>query len=247
MMNGYTVDINVDVGEGLGNEARLLPYVSSCNIACGGHAGNEETMVAVAKLAKEFSVKIGAHPSFPDIENFGRKPMEMSCADLYTSVKQQVRGFMNVLRTEHLALHHIKPHGALYNLAMKDEKTASVIIEVIKSIALPVKLYVPYGSVIANLALKEQIPVMYEAFADRNYNEDLSLVSRDKSNAVLNHPEAVFEHVFNMISRQKVKTISGVEVDIKADTFCVHGDSPNVEKILQYLTEKLKELHVKIA
>ncbi len=243
-MDRMIVDINADVGEGLNNEAQLMPYLSSCNIACGGHAGDTETMQNVVKLAKEYEVKIGAHPSFPDKQNFGRKVIEMPSADLYTSLKQQVRNLMKVLRTEHVTLHHIKPHGALYNLAVVDKKTARVIIEVVKSIAFPLYLYVPYGSVIADIAQQENVKITFEAFADRNYNEDLTLVSRTQDNAIITDPDAVFDHVYRMIFKQKVKTISGVEADIKAETFCVHGDNPEAIKLLQNLTVKLHKSQV---
>jgi len=245
-MEQRIIDINADVGEGLNNEAQLMPYLSSCNIACGGHAGDEKTMLQVVKLAKQHKVKIGAHPSFPDKLHFGRKIVEMPSADLYTSLKQQVRNLIRILRTEHSALHHVKPHGALYNLAATDEKTAKVIIEVVKSIALPIYLYVPYGSVIADLATKERIKITYEAFADRNYNADLTLVSRSQDNAVITDPDTVFQHVQHMIFDQKVKTINGVEVPIKASTFCVHGDNPKAMALLQNLFKKLNENHVVI-
>lgn len=245
-MKQKIIDINADVGEGLNNEAQLMPFLSSCNIACGGHAGDDKTMLEVVKLAKAHKVKIGAHPSFPDQENFGRQIIKISCADLYTSLKQQVRSLMQVLRKEYIMLHHVKPHGALYNLAAVDEKTAKVIIEVVKSIALPIYLYVPYGSVIADLAQKENVKITYEAFADRNYNTDLTLVSRSQTNAVITNPDEVFEHVKRMIFQQKVKTISGVEVGIKAETFCVHGDNPEAIKLVQILTEKLQQSHVLI-
>ena len=245
-MERLIVDINADVGEDLNNEDQLMPYLSSCNIACGGHTGDYETMLKVVQLAKKHKVKIGAHPSFPDKENFGRQVMEMSCADLYTSLKQQIRSLMQVIRDEHATLHHVKPHGALYNLAAKDEKTAEVIIEVVKSIALPIYLYVPYGSVIAELAQREHIKITYEAFADRNYNEDRSLVSRSLANAVITNPDEVFAHVKKMIFEQKVRTFNGVEVEIKADTFCVHGDNPKALNLLQKLTQKLRESEVVI-
>jgi len=245
-MNPIIIDINADVGEGLNNESQLMPYLSSCNIACGGHAGDEVTIAKVVKLAMKYKVKIGAHPSFPDRQNFGRQIIQMSSADLYTSLKQQIRSLMKVLRTEHATLHHIKPHGALYNLAAVDEKTAYVIIEVVKSIALPLSLYVPFGSVIADKALKEGIKITYEAFADRHYNEDLTLVSRSHDNAIITDPNDVFEQVYKMVSQQKVKTISGVEVGIKANTFCVHGDNPEALILLQVLTEKLQQHQVKI-
>ncbi len=246
MMNQFIIDINADVGEGLANEAQLMPFLSSCNIACGGHSGDFESMKTVAKLAKQYNVKIGAHPSFPDKENFGRHFVDISSADLYTSLKHQIRSLMTVLRNERLPLHHIKPHGALYNSAVKDEKIATVIIEVIKSIALPIKLYAPFNSVIANLVQQENIPVTFEAFADRNYNEDLSLVLRDKKNALITDSDLAFKHIYKIISEQKVITINGVEVALKANTFCVHGDNPEALNLLKNITQKLNKKHIKI-
>ncbi|MBV7270498.1 5-oxoprolinase subunit PxpA [Winogradskyella luteola] len=240
------VDINADVGEGLNNEPNLMPYLSSCNIACGGHAGNLETMTKVVRLAKKHSVKVGAHPSFPDKANFGRIVVDMIAADLYSSLKAQIRALQDVLYAESVQLHHIKPHGALYNLANRDEKAAKVIIEVIKSIALPLALYAPYRSVIAELATKAKINVIYEAFADRNYNNDLSLVSRKKDNAILSHTNEVLKHVLKMINQRKVISINGVEVEIKASTFCVHGDTKNALQILKYLNEELPKKGIKI-
>jgi UPF0271 protein len=240
------IDINADVGEGFENEAQLMPFLSSCNIACGGHAGTIEAMTHVVRLAKLNDVKIGAHPSFPDKDNFGRKIMDMPAVELYTSLKQQVRCLLNVLHTEGLMLHHIKPHGALYNLIAKDEEAAMVIIEVVKSIGLPIKLYAPYNSVIANMAISEHIEVTFEAFADRNYNEDLSLVSRQESDALITEKDAVFNHVHNMCVNQKVLCRSGVEVDFKASTYCIHGDTENAIEIAEYLTSKLKQNNILI-
>ncbi len=238
-MKNLTIDINADVGEGISNEIELMPYLSSCNIACGGHAGDHSSMQQVVKLAKKHQVKIGAHPSFPDKKNFGRLDLAITSADLYTSLKKQIRSLLNVLQEEHASLHHIKPHGALYNLAVKDEKTARVIIEVIKSIALPLKLYAPYKSVISKLALSENIDVKFEGFADRNYNDDLSLVSRKKSNALILDSDDVFKHVFKMIFEKKLMTINRVEVPIKVDTICIHGDTPNSVFLAKHLYENL--------
>ncbi|OYX28568.1 MAG: lactam utilization protein LamB [Flavobacteriales bacterium 32-35-8] len=235
----YTIDINADVGEGMGNESQLLPYLSSCNIACGGHAGTPETMSAVVKLAKRYGVKIGAHPSFPDINNFGREPMDMPCAALFLAVKNQIEGLQDILYDEQASLNHVKPHGALYNMAAVNEKTAMVIIEVMKSFMLPVKLYVPYKSVIADLAIQNSIPIVYEVFADRQYNDDLTLVSRKEKNALITDSRMAAEHVFNMVTNQKVKTISGEEVAIKAETCCVHGDHPDAIDLLKNLRQYL--------
>ena len=240
------IDINVDTGEGIGNESQLMPYISSCNIACGGHAGDSETMRNVVKLAKQHSVKIGAHPSFPDKANFGRQVMDMPCVALYTSIKNQIKDLITILDEEHVALHHIKPHGALYNLAAVDEKAANVIVEVIKALAVPLKLYVPFNSVIANIAIQNNIQIMYEAFADRNYNNDLTLASRQEKHAVIHDADAMFNHVYNMILNKKVKTISGKLITLKAETFCVHGDHPDAINVITNLVSRLKNKGIKI-
>jgi len=245
-MNAYSIDINCDVGEGIGNEALLMPYISSCNIACGGHAGDKDTMLQVVKLAKAHNVKIGAHPSFPDKENFGRQKMKISCAALFTSLEDQISGLIQVMRKEQVQLHHVKPHGALYNLAVVDEETATVVVEVMKRFHLPLKLYVPYKSVVADIAIQANIPIKYEAFADRNYNTDLTLVSRKKSNALITNSDELIAHVKRMIFDKKVRSVSGVEVAIKADTICVHGDSPNAIELIKNLTKKLSDNNVVI-
>ncbi|AUP77582.1 5-oxoprolinase subunit PxpA [Flavivirga eckloniae] len=240
------IDINADVGEGVGNESQLMPFISSCNIACGGHAGDKETMRSVIKLAKEHRVKIGAHPSFPDKENFGRVTMEMSCTALFKSIIGQINDLMHILKEEHRALHHIKPHGALYNLAAVDERIANIIIEVMKALVLPVKLYVPFGSVVEKLAISHNIPIIYEAFADRNYNDDLTLVSRKNKLASIDNEDLLFDHIFNMISNQKVKTITGKDIEIKAQTFCIHGDNPNAVNLIKNLGKRLKTHGIQI-
>lgn len=237
----YTIDINADVGEGIGNEPTLMPYLSSCNIACGGHAGTIETMRAAVTLAKQYGVKIGAHPSFPDAEHFGREPMDISFAALFISIQKQIDSLMHVLHEEHLNLNHVKPHGALYNLAANDEKIAMVIIEAMKRFMLPVKLYVPYKSVIADLAIQNNIPIVYEVFADRQYNNDLTLVSRKDKNALIHDPKVLVEHVYNMVVNQKVKTLSGEEVSIIAETCCVHGDNPDAINLLKNLRRYLED------
>ncbi|MFB9056552.1 5-oxoprolinase subunit PxpA [Mariniflexile ostreae] len=245
-MKKYRIDINVDVGEGIGNEHQLMPYVSSCNIACGGHSGDEKTMRAVIKFAKAHGVKIGAHPSFPDKENFGRQAMDMSCVSLFTSLKNQIKDLLAVLKEEHAVLHHIKPHGALYNKAAVDKRTAVVLVEVVKSLRMPVKLFVPYGSVIEKVALNNGLDITYEGFADRNYNSDLTLVSRKEDEALICDGEKVFEHVYRMLATGKLKTINGDEIDIKAETFCVHGDTPNAVLVLQHLYTRLQEKGIQI-
>ncbi len=237
----HIIDINADVGEGIGNEPLLMPYITSCNIACGGHAGTIESMQTVVALAKRYGVKIGAHPSFPDKVHFGREPMEMSYAALFTSVKNQIESLIPILREAQVTLNHIKPHGALYNLAATDKNIALVIVEVMTWFAMPIKLYVPYKSVIAELAIQNNIPMVYEVFADRNYNSDLTLVSRKEKHALIHDTQTVVEHVYNMVVNQKVTTISGLEVAIKADTCCVHGDNPQAIELVKNLRMQLED------
>lgn len=241
-----TIDINCDVGEGIGNESDLIPFISSCNIACGGHAGDQATMTQVARIARQHKVKVGAHPSYPDRENFGRKIMDISYATLFKSLEDQIGALIEVLRHEHMQLHHVKPHGALYNLAAVNKEVATVIVEVMKRFHLPLKLYVPYRSVIAAVAVKEGIPITYEAFADRNYHQDLTLVSRQKENALITNSDELIAHVLRMIIDKKVLTIEGVEVEIDADTFCVHGDNPKALKLIKGLVNNLAENNIKI-
>ncbi|MBR9847410.1 MAG: lactam utilization protein LamB, partial [Algicola sp.] len=190
------IDINCDLGEGLENEALLMPYLSSCNIACGGHAGDIETMTRVSELAKTHKVKIGAHPSFPDREGFGRQIIELSTSDLYESLEEQINALIEVLKPMHLKLHHVKPHGALYNLAATDKKTAQIVVSVIKSIDKNLILYAPYQSMVSKIAITDGLKVMYESFADRNYNEDLTLVSRQNSDAIIHDKTEIFDQVF---------------------------------------------------
>jgi UPF0271 protein len=240
-----TIDINADVGEGLNNEAQLMPFLSSCSIACGGHAGDESTMTSVVEFAKKHKVKIGAHPSFPDKVNFGRLKMNISSDDLLVSLKAQIDSLLKVLETENCNLHHIKPHGALYNLANTDKTCAEVIIDLMKHFE-GTKLYAPYGSLIAKMAEEANITVVFEAFADRNYNDDLTLVSRSKPNALIEDAEQMSAHVLNMILNHHVTTINGIEKNIQADTICIHGDQPQAAQHLQILTAHLTKKGINI-
>ncbi|TCK69007.1 UPF0271 protein [Winogradskyella wandonensis] len=241
MLSKLQIDINADVGEGLNNESLLMPFLSSCNIACGAHAGDFDTMVTVVHLAKRYNVKIGAHPSFPDKINFGRKELNMTPKDLFESLKSQIEDLQMILESEGLKMHHIKPHGALYNLAAKDKMTAETVADVLQHFNRNLKLYVPPNSVISEVAKSKNIQVIFEGFADRNYNENLSLVSRQNPKALITRKEHVFEHVFNMISNRKVKAVNGVEVPLFVETICVHGDTENVSEILKFLHKKFKE------
>lgn len=236
------IDINCDVGEGLNNEHLLMPYISSCNISCGAHAGSVEVIDSVIKLALENNVKIGAHPSFPDRENFGRKVLDISNEDLQKSLQEQLQLFKERAEIQHANIHHVKPHGALYNLIAVNEEKAQVVVKAIQYVFDEVKLYVPYGSKIEKIAKENRIEIVYEVFADRNYNDDLTLVSRVLPYAVITDKKRVVNHVKRMAEESKVKTVQDNRKEIKAQTFCVHGDNTYVIEILEELNKEFMSL-----
>ena len=234
----HQIDINCDMGEGLNNEELFMPYITSCNIACGGHAGNEKTMRRVVALALKHDVNIGAHPSYPDTENFGRKSIDISPTDLIQSIKNQVKSLQRIVEEEGGILHHIKPHGALYNEVAEDMDLANTFFDAISDYKNTCELYLLSNSFAAVLARQKGFIVREEAYADRSYNNDLSLVSRIKDNAVLTDANEVLEHATRMLNNQ-VKTIDGHIVSIKSDTFCVHSDTKNAESLVKILYEQL--------
>ncbi len=242
----YTIDINCDLGEGAGNDAQLMPYISSCNVACGGHAGDDSTMRETIRLAIKHNVKIGAHPSFPDRENFGRIEMTLSNNELTTLIIEQIVQLKFLTEEAGAKLNHVKPHGALYNMAAVNDSTAEAVLDALVSFDEKIILYVPYGSVIAKKAVERKIPIKYETFADRNYNDDLTLVSRKLDNAIMEDREQILEHVTRMVKEKKVKTITGQFSNIETGTVCVHGDNPHAVEIVSYLAEKLKEAQISV-
>jgi UPF0271 protein len=233
------IDINCDLGEGLDNEHIIMPLISSCNISCGAHAGSIEIMDKVIQLAVKHKVKIGAHPSFPDRKNFGRKVLDISNSDLQKSLEDQLSIFKDRALLQNATIHHVKPHGALYNLIAVNREKASIVIAAIQHVFEAVKLYVPYQSRIEEVAVQSGLEIVYEAFADRMYNEDLSLVSRTFSNALIEDKIEVLKQVQKISNKQLVTTVNFHEKKIKASTFCVHGDTKNAIEILEYLHKYL--------
>jgi UPF0271 protein len=229
-----TINLNCDVGEGLHNEIYLMPYINACNIACGGHFGDYESMTEVVKIANQNNVLVGAHPSYPDKINFGRKTVSIDEKDLFQSIQNQIDALLIVLNEQNVKLNHIKPHGALYNDIAKDNRLAIIFLKAIKKYE-NVKLFVPYNSEIEKEAIKWGKAIVYEAFADRNYNENLSLVSRNNENAVLTSSEEIKKHINLMINKSEVKTVTGKKAFIKAATFCVHSDTENAIEIVKSL------------
>ncbi|PRY90356.1 5-oxoprolinase subunit PxpA [Mongoliibacter ruber] len=227
------LDINCDLGEGLTNDEVLMPYLDSCNIACGGHAGDENSILKAIQSAKQHQVKIGAHPSFPDRANFGRKVIDISEDELKNSLKAQLDLFFEIAAKQGLKVNHIKPHGALYNLAAKNKTIASLILGLIKDSFQGTTLYCPPQSEMEMLAKKYEVTVFREVFADRSYQDDGSLTSRDLPNAVLVSSDAVILHLKWIIEKSRIKTVSGKTIPVLADTVCIHGDNPAALSILQ--------------
>jgi len=203
-------------------------------------------MLKTVMLALENNVEIGAHPSYPDGENFGRRSLEISENELKNSLVEQIISLDEIVKKQGGKLTHIKPHGALYNDAAKDEKIAQIVLDAILDSELNLPIYSSENSMISKL-VKGKIPVIFEAFADRNYNPDFSLVSRANSNALITQNEAVFKHLFSMFSKGEILCENNVKLSSKAVTFCLHSDTPNSVEILEYLVKKFNALNIKIA
>ena len=233
------IDINCDVGEGLDNEHILMPFISSCNIACAAHAGSVEIIDRVIQLAIENNVKIGAHPGFADRENFGRVLLDISDEALKKSIKDQLLLFKERAALQNALIHHVKPHGALYDVIATDEEKAALVVDVIQAVFDDVKMYVPYNSKVEQVAKEKGLEIVYEGFADRNYNDNLRLVSRSLPYAVITDKEKALSHVQKMAEESMVKTVQCNEKEIKAQTFCVHGDNKKAIEIIEYLHENL--------
>ncbi|WP_291787100.1 5-oxoprolinase subunit PxpA [Cecembia sp.] len=233
------MEINCDLGEGLENDAQLMPYLDSCNIACGGHAGNPDSIRKTVRLAKIFQVKVGAHPSYPDLVNFGRRVMDISPAVLKNQLIDQIQQIQYICEEEKYPLTHVKPHGALYNELAKNHELAMIFCDLLQENFPGKILYSPPNSIIENQARKRKIPLMLEIFADRNYNEDYSLVNRMHANALITDQEEALAHVRLMLEEKKIKTLSGLYIAIHADTICIHGDNPGALNILKIIRKNL--------
>jgi len=245
-MDQWTIDINCDLGEGLVNEEVLFPYISSCNIACGGHAGDWDSMSETVALAQSYKLAIGAHPSYPDREGFGRSVMEIGEGRLKESIREQLGSFDGVLKASGAQLHHIKAHGALYNQTAKDSETARTYLEAIMDHRDRAFLFVPYGSVVSEMAEAMGFGIRYEAFADRNYRADLTLVPRGEKDAMIWEPANALAHILPMIKEGRVSFHDGGIGTIVAQTLCVHSDGPTALEILMYLSRELPKHRVKV-
>ncbi len=233
------------MGEGMANDAAIMPYITSANIACGFHAGNEKTMHETIKLALVNQVKIGAHPSFPDRENFGRMAMFFPPKELFEIVKTQIEILAKIASENNAKLHHVKPHGALYNMATRNEETAEVICKAIISLNPSLKVYAQSGSTLSKIAKKLKLGVCHEGFADRTYQTDGTLTLRTEKNALLHTEQEVVDQVLQMVQKQTVTTNRG-KIPIQVDTVCVHGDGKNALTFIKAIYQTLPLHQIKI-
>lgn len=236
------VDLNVDLAEGCSNDQRLLQLVTSANVACGLHAGDFNEMRKAIRWAKENKVRIGAHPSFPDRENFGRTNMQLPDDELKACLLYQLGAVKALCDAEGVSLSYVKPHGALYNQAAKDESLAALIALTIKQFDPSLKLMGLSGSLMLKVAQQHGLGIISEVFADRHYLADGSLVPRSRADALVDNDEEAISQVLQMVLQGSVPTVDGQDVAIQTDSICLHGDGEHAisfaEKIRKALTEK---------
>jgi UPF0271 protein len=242
-----TVDLNADLGEGAGHDDELFELISSANIATGFHAGDADTMHAAVSIAKAHGVAVGAHPSFFDRENFGRKELEIPDQEVFDAVAYQLGIFQAIASAVGVQPNHVKPHGALYNMAVRDERLADTIARAIESVDPKLILFAPDNSELARAGEAHGLQIAYEIFADRNYLNDGWLVPRTRPDALLRDPKEGARRVLRMLREGKVRSVEGRDVDVRGETICVHGDTPGAVEFARELRTQLEHEGVRIS
>jgi 5-oxoprolinase (ATP-hydrolysing) subunit A len=235
------VDLNADLGEGAGTDDELLSLVTSANIACGFHAGDAGTMRRAIEAARERNVAVGAHPSLFDRQNFGRKELPVSPEEVFDAVTYQLGVFQAIAEAAGMRPNHVKPHGALYNMAARDERLANAIASAIARADGKLIVFAPNGSALAHAAETHALQFAREVFADRNYLSDGSLVPRSRPDALLHNPTEAANRVLRMIRQHKVRSVQGIDVGVRAETICVHGDTPRAVEFARRLRARLEQ------
>jgi UPF0271 protein len=246
------IDINCDLGESyghfkVGNDLEIMPHITSANVACGFHAGDPVTMVQCVKWAKHFKVAVGAHPGYPDLMGFGRREMKLTTEEVKDYFIYQVGALQACAKASKINLQHIKPHGALYDTATRDESISKTIIEAVQSVDLQLIIFAPPKSIMAKTAVKMGQRVAFEAFADRAYNPDGTLVSRNQPNSVVENPKLVVKRVMRMINDGTVSAINGETVHLEeVHTICVHGDTLTAIELARSLKTELTAAKIEV-
>ncbi len=245
------ININCDLGEksklhSNHNDPKLLDIINSANIACGFHAGDDQSMNQVIEISKKNGVSIGAHPSFNDPENFGRKRMNLSSSEIRKLIIDQYAILQNIASTHGENVTHIKPHGALNNMACEDIDLANILAKTINEISKDLIYLVPTGSKMEVAAKKLNMKIACEIFADRNYEDDGNLVSRKKINALITDPEEAKKHVLSMVKNQAINCHSGKQIPCEIDSVCIHGDNESSLITAKSIKENLLENGLKL-
>lgn len=245
------IDLNCDVGESfgaytIGDDHGVLAHVTSANIACGAHAGDPGTMRTTIRLAQDRGVSIGAHPGFADLSGFGRREIGATTQEIEDLVAFQVGALIGIARTERAHVTHVKPHGALYNLASRDRPVADAIARAVAGVDAALTLFGLSGSVLLDAGREVGLSVAAEVFADRAYAGDGSLVSRRATGAVLTDPQGVVDRAIRMVTEGIVVATDGTSVDLVTDTICVHGDTPGAADMAQALRAGLEAAGVEV-
>lgn len=234
-------DLNCDMGEGIGNDDAIMPFITSANIACGFHAGSSDMIRHTIAVALQHNVHIGAHPSFRDKENFGRKEMRLSEDKLYAIVLEQLIKIDLIAKEKGARLYHVKPHGALYNMAARDAKIATTIAQAIKDFNEELIVYGLSNSFLISEAEAIGLKTANEVFADRTYQDDGNLTPRSQPDALIEDAEQCIRQVLQMVKHGTVTTTSGKTVPVVADTICIHSDGRNALRFAQKINEALKQ------
>jgi UPF0271 protein len=246
------IDLNCDMGESygawkMGADAGVMPYISSANIACGFHAGDPATIRKTVRLAVDHGVAIGAHPSLPDLMGFGRRVMRISPQDMYDLVIYQAGAVEAFARAAGAKLHHVKCHGALYNMAAVDEGLSEAMVRAVRDLGSDVVLYVLSKSKNHEIATRSGVRVAGEVFADRGYTDDGTLAPRDKPGGMIEDAALSVRQVLGMIEEGTVISLNGKRVPVAADTLCLHGDQPGAVVFAQTLRKVFTEKGISVA
>lgn len=247
----YQVDINCDLGESfgpytIGSDEQILEYVTSANIACGFHAGDPTVMRKTVRMALEKGVQIGAHPGLQDLVGFGRRPIAISAEEAYDLVVYQIGALSAFLKAEGSTMQHVKPHGALYNMAAKNTELSESIAKAVYHVDPSLVLYGLSGSELALAGERMGLQVAHEVFSDRTYQTDGTLTSRREPNALIEDDELAVQQVVRMVREGKVHTVQGEDISLKADTVCIHGDGIHALQFAKTITSKLKEASIRL-
>lgn len=234
-------DINCDLGEGMGNDEAILPFITSANIACGAHAGDEETMRKTMKLAMQHGVKIGAHPSFPDRDHFGRTEMKTTPEEVYQLVSGQLLLFKRIADPVGARVRHVKPHGALYNMAARQSALAKAIAKAVKDFDASLVVFGLSGSASVSEARALGLQAWSEVFADRTYQDNGALTPRSQANALIEEEAQSIQQVLQMVKEKTVRTVSGKTIPLAADTICLHGDGRNAVAFAKKIMRTLQQ------